>query len=69
MLEIPGLMGENETYSHIADFVQKMHTYKSESIERLDKKVHEEKLRAEKSLTKMNKEIMEYIQIQERSVQ
>lgn len=62
ILEIPGLMGQPEsTYENIAEFIKKLHSFKSESIERLDKKVHEEKIRAEKSLKKTQNELMEYI--------
>ena len=41
MFEIPGLMGqENDTYPNIADFVKKIHSFKSESNERMEKRLH-----------------------------
>ena len=71
LVEIPGLMGSQSDaiYSDIGDFVTKMHSFKSESSERLEGRVHREKIRAEKELKRVEKELLEYVKIQEISVQ
>ena len=45
-----------------------MHSFKSESSERLEGRVHREKIRAEKELKRVEKELLEYVKIQEISV-
>ena len=44
MFEIPGLMGtESDPYENIGVFVKKIHSFKSESNERMEKRLHQEK--------------------------
>lgn len=63
LVEIPGYMGSapDALYSDIADFVKKTHSFKSESIERLDERIHREKVRSEKDVKRAEKELLEYI--------
>ena len=67
MFHIPGLMGEKDcTYHDIADFVKNLHKHKSESLDRLEKRVLQEKKRSDHERKALEEDVMDLLKGQER---
>lgn len=65
LFEIPGIMGkkQDDKYTNFEDFVRKMHTFKSATIERIELRVLEEKGIQERELKRIERELLEYIKV------